>query len=148
MPLAITHVAEGARGAGRDPGEVTIACMLRVCVDEDLERAREGARATIPPYLAFSGYARYLSGLGYVSIVRSVTDSLARGDVAGATRQVPDELVDRTLVYGSVARCRARVDEYRRTGVQLPVILARPAEGVPWREALGRTLDALAPRPA
>jgi 5,10-methylenetetrahydromethanopterin reductase len=142
---AVAHVREGARASGRDPAAVRIAAMLRVCVDPDLDRAREGARATIPAYLTFAGYARYVTALGYGAVVRGVADALARGDTRAALGQVPDELVDRTQVYGDAARCRARVAAYREAGCELPVILARPAREVGWPEALTRALDALAP---
>lgn len=147
LPEAVAQVREGARASGRDSGAVRIAAMLRVCLDDDLGRAREGARATIPRYLTFAGYARYVTALGYGTVVRAVADALGRGDTAAALRQVPDELVDRTQVYGDAARCRARVAAYREAGCELPVVLARPAVGVDWPEALRRALDALAPAP-
>lgn len=145
LPDRVDRVREGAQTSGRDPAAVTIAAILRVCVDDDVDRAREGARATIPLYLTFGGYARYLTTIGYEAVVRAVADALGRGDHAAALRQVPDELVDRTQVYGDAARCRARVEAYRRAGCELPVILARPAHGVGWETALARALDALAP---
>lgn len=145
LPEAIARVADGARAAGRDPSAVTIGSMVRVCVDEDEARAREGARASIPLYLTFDGYARYVSGIGYERVVSAVREALARGDEAEAARQVPDELVERTQVFGTAARCRARVEEYVRAGVQRPVILARPPAGVSWTDAFTRTMEALAP---
>jgi alkanesulfonate monooxygenase SsuD/methylene tetrahydromethanopterin reductase-like flavin-dependent oxidoreductase (luciferase family) len=145
LPAAIARVREGAHASGREPGAVTIAAMLRVCVDDDLDRAREGARATIPLYLTFAGYARYLATLGYEAVVRAVAEALARGDTAAALRQVPDELVERTQVYGDAARCRLRIAAYREAGCELPVVLARPARDVGWEDALARTLRALAP---
>lgn len=145
LPEARARVAEGAAAAGRDPGAVRIGAMLRVCVDDDLGRAREGARATIPLYLTFPGYARYLTAIGFGTVVGAVSAALARGDERAALAQVPDELVERTQVFGDAARCRARVEAYRRAGCELPVILARPAAGVGWTDAIDRALAALAP---
>jgi alkanesulfonate monooxygenase SsuD/methylene tetrahydromethanopterin reductase-like flavin-dependent oxidoreductase (luciferase family) len=145
LPEAIRAVADGAHAAGRDPAAVTIASMVRVCVDDDEARALEGARASIPLYLTFDGYARYVTTLGYGSVVAAVREALARGDEAGAARQVPDELVERTHVFGRAERCRARVQAYVRAGVERPVILARPSPGAGWDETFRRTMDALAP---
>ncbi|MBI2322711.1 MAG: LLM class flavin-dependent oxidoreductase [Chloroflexi bacterium] len=144
LPEAIGHVTAGAREAGRDPAAVAIACILRVCLDDDLERAREAARASLPLYLRFDGYARFFRGLGYQGMVDSVRAALARGDVLGAARQVPDDLVEQTTVYGDAARCCARLEAYRRAGVQLLRIAPHPV-GVSWHEAVQRTMDALAP---
>lgn len=144
LPEAIGHVAAGARRAGRDPAAVAIACILRVCLDDDLERAREAARASLPLYLRFDGYARFFRGIGYQGMVDAVRAALARGDVLAAARQVPDDLVEQTTVYGDAARCRARLEAYRRAGVQLLRIAPHPV-GVSWHEAVQRTMDALAP---
>jgi len=78
--------------------------------------------------------------------VTAVREALRDGDEARAAREVPDELVERTHVFGPAARCRARVAEYQRAGVQRPVILARPVPGASWPETLERTMSALAPR--
>jgi alkanesulfonate monooxygenase SsuD/methylene tetrahydromethanopterin reductase-like flavin-dependent oxidoreductase (luciferase family) len=145
IPEAVGWVAEGARKSGREPEAVTIASMVRVCVDDDEARAREGARVSIPLYLTFDGYARYVTAIGYGTVVTAVRDALGRGDEAEAARQVPDELVTRTHVFGPVHRCRARVAEYVRAGVQRPIILPRPAPGLGWPETLERTMTALAP---
>jgi 5,10-methylenetetrahydromethanopterin reductase len=147
LPETIAHVAEGARTAGRDPAAVTIASMVRVCVDDDEAQAREGARASIPLYLTFDGYARYVTAIGYARVVAAVREALGRGDERAAARQVPDELVERTHVFGSPARCRARVQEYVRAGVERPVILARPSPGAGWDETFRRTMEAVAPAP-
>ncbi len=147
LPERVARVREGAEASGRDPGAVTIGTMLRVCVDDDLDRAREGARATIPLYLTFPGYARYLTAIGYEAVVRAVAEAVQRGDEAGALCQVPDELVERTQVYGDPARCQARVEAYRQAGCELPVVLARPARDVGWETALTRALAALGPGP-
>jgi alkanesulfonate monooxygenase SsuD/methylene tetrahydromethanopterin reductase-like flavin-dependent oxidoreductase (luciferase family) len=144
---AVGWVADGAQTSGRQPGAVTIASMVRVCVDDDEARAREGARQSIPLYLTFDGYARYVTAIGYGQVVTAVREALRRGDDAIATRQVPDELVTRTHVFGPAARCRSRVAEYCRAGVQRPVILPRPAPGLSWPETLERTMAALAPGP-
>jgi 5,10-methylenetetrahydromethanopterin reductase len=146
VPRVVQQVVEGARRAGRDPAAVTVASIVRICLDDDLERAREAARATIPRYLGFEGYARYLESIGYGSVVAEGQAALARGDAAAALRAVPDELVQRTQVFGDAARCRARVEEYRRAGIELPVISGRQIPGVSWRELMQRTLDAFAPR--
>jgi alkanesulfonate monooxygenase SsuD/methylene tetrahydromethanopterin reductase-like flavin-dependent oxidoreductase (luciferase family) len=145
---AVGWVAEGAHSAGRDPGAVTIGSMVRVCVDDDEARAREGARQSIPLYLTFDGYARYVSAIGYGTVVTAVREAILAGDESRAVREVPDELVVRTHVFGTAARCRARVAEYQHAGVERPVILARPAPGAPWPETLERTMSALAPRRA
>ncbi|MBI4507641.1 MAG: LLM class flavin-dependent oxidoreductase [Chloroflexi bacterium] len=145
IPEAIGHVAEGARRVGRDPSRVVVACMLRVLVDDDLARAREAARRLLVMYVGFGSYARYFAAIGYADIVAGVGAALARGDAEAAARQVPDELVDSTAVYGDATRCREQLAAYLRAGVQLAVAMPRQTSA-PWDVTLQHALEALAPR--
>ena len=144
IPGAVEEVRETARAAGRQSTAVTIAGLVRVCLDDDQERARDGVRASIPLYLTFPGYARFLTGLGYGAVVEAGRAAYARGDVAAAAAAVPDELVDRVGVYGGAERCRERLERFRAAGLDLPIVSVRRSEGE-WETALARAIDALGP---
>jgi 5,10-methylenetetrahydromethanopterin reductase len=144
LPGMIARVREAAVSAGRAPGAVAIAALARTCLDDDLDRARDGARASLPLYVGFPAYARYLRALGYGAVVDAVHAALARDDQAAAIAAIPDELVDRLTVYGPPDRCRAGVERLRAAGVDLPIVSARPADG-DWDGALPRAIDAFAP---
>lgn len=146
IPAAISEIRDAATAAGRDPSEVTIAMLVRVCLDDDLDRAREGARASIPLYVTFPGYARHLRGLGYGAVVDASQAAYARGDLAAAAGAIPDELVDRVSVYGSAERCRAGLERFRAAGIDLPIVSARRTVE-DWETTLERAIDAFGPRP-
>jgi 5,10-methylenetetrahydromethanopterin reductase len=134
------HVARGAERAGRDPARIAIAALVTTCVDDDEARAREAVRASIPMYLTFDGYGRHVAALGFGDAVVEVRAHAQRGDMAAATRAVPDGLVDRTCAYGPAERCRAKVEAFRQAGVDLPVISARTS-GAPWQETYERVIE-------
>jgi alkanesulfonate monooxygenase SsuD/methylene tetrahydromethanopterin reductase-like flavin-dependent oxidoreductase (luciferase family) len=54
--------------------------------------------------------------------VRAIRAAHAAGDRAGALAAVPDEMVDAINVVGDQARVRDTIAEYRRAGVDVPVI--------------------------
>jgi 5,10-methylenetetrahydromethanopterin reductase len=146
LPEMIAEIREAAVSAGRAPTEVTISTLVRTCLDDDPDRARDGARASLPLYVSFPGYARYLRALGYGAVVDAVQAALGRGDQAAATAAIPDELVDRLTVHGPPDRCRAGVERFRAAGVDLPIISPRPPDG-DWDSALPRAVEVFAPGP-
>ena len=144
IPDMVSVVRTAAVEAGRDPRDVTIAMQIRVCIDDDTDRAREGARASLPLYLRFPGYARHLRALGYGAVVDAVHAASARGDERAAVAAIPDELLDRVAVYGPPERCRAGVERFRAAGLDLPIISTRNP-GDDWTATLERAIDTFAP---
>lgn len=136
------HVARGAERAKRDPARLTIAALITTCLDDDTARAREAVRASIPMYLTFDGYSRHVAALGFGDAVAAVRSAMERGEIAAATRAVPDALVERTAAYGPAERCRAKIEEFRQAGVGLPIISARTS-GAPWHETYERVIATL-----
>jgi alkanesulfonate monooxygenase SsuD/methylene tetrahydromethanopterin reductase-like flavin-dependent oxidoreductase (luciferase family) len=140
----IPGMIEEVRAAGRGERQVIIAMQVRTCLHEDLDRAREGARASLPLYLTFPGYARHLRGLGYGAVVEAVQAAWTAGDRARAAAAIPDELLDRVTVYGPPERCRAGLERFRAAGLDLPIVSIRAA-GEDWLTTLRRAIDVLAP---
>ena len=52
----------------------------------------------------------------------AIAEAWARGDRAAAERAVSDALIDATSIAGTPEQCRERIDAYRRSGIDLPII--------------------------
>ncbi|TDD33343.1 LLM class flavin-dependent oxidoreductase [Actinomadura sp. KC06] len=121
---AVATVRESAADAGREPADVEIVCVVHTCLADDAEAAARGACAIVPRY-ALHPAAPSLFGdpLGIVQ-------ELARaGDWAGAVRHVPQHVADSFVAHGDAAACGARIEEYRKAGVDLPVLYPVPVDG-------------------
>jgi probable F420-dependent oxidoreductase len=117
------QLAEGARRAGRDPGRIVVASLLPTMVGE----TREAALAALRPGLAFYAgffprYNRMMAEHGFPEEAAAIAEAWARGDRAAAERAVSDALIDATSIAGTPEQCRARVEEYRRSGLDLPIL--------------------------
>jgi 5,10-methylenetetrahydromethanopterin reductase len=143
IPAMVDQVRAAASTAGRDPRELVIAMQIRTCLSDDAGRAHDGARASLPVYLTFPGYARHLRSLGYGAVIEAVQSASARGDRVAAAAAIPDELVDRLSVHGSAEHCRAGLERFRAAGVDLPIVSARIADD-DWMTTLEQTIDAFA----
>jgi len=54
-----------------------------------------------------------------------------RGDREAAERSVSDALIDATSVAGTPEQCRARVEAYRQSGIDVPILSSAIRHGVP-----------------
>ena len=123
---AAQHVGRGAARAGRDPREIDVASLIPCAVAASRQDALDGLRPGIAFYAGFfPRYNRLLAESGFAEAVRVVKQAWDRGDQDGATRAVPDELIDAVAIAGTAEDCRERVQAYRRAGLQLPIISGR-----------------------
>lgn len=120
----LAAIGETLRRAGRERASFTVAPYLPVLVTDD----EPAARGVLRRHLAF-----YIGGMG-----RFYRETVARhgfGDVAEEVRRlwearqrdaaahaVTDALLDTFAVVGDAKRCRARLEDYRAAGADLPII--------------------------
>ena len=139
------QVAEGARRANREPGRIVIASLLPTMVGE----SRAAALAALRPGLAFYAgffprYNRMMAEHGFAEEAAAVAEAWSRGDRVAAEHAVSDALIDATSIAGTPEQCRARIEEYRRCGLDLP-ILSPFARGSEARSRFEAVIRACAP---
>jgi probable F420-dependent oxidoreductase len=144
---ALGWVAEGARAAGRDPGELDCVIRLPVAVDEDEEVLNFMARRLVTSYAAVDVYNRSLSAQGFEAEASAVGDAWRGGDRDQANAAVTDDMLEQLLIMGDAASCRARLEEFRNAGVKTPVLLPFSVAGDPRdrAEKVRAAVRALAP---
>jgi alkanesulfonate monooxygenase SsuD/methylene tetrahydromethanopterin reductase-like flavin-dependent oxidoreductase (luciferase family) len=101
-----------------------------VCPTADASIAREVGRRLIAAYLTVPAYAAFHAWLGRGEALRPMQDAWAAGDRKGALAAIPDHVVDELLVHGRPEACRERVEQYRASGLDTPVVMVVPAHGV------------------
>ena len=117
------QLTEAAQRVGRDPAKIEMTSLLPTSVGE----TREGALAALRPGIAFymgffPRYNRMMAEHGFPAEAADVAEAWARGDKEAAERAVSDALIDATTASGTPEQCRARLDAYRQSGMDLPII--------------------------
>ena len=117
------HLAEGAAKAGRDPGGIALTTLLPTAVAD----TREEALALLRPGLAFYAgffprYNRMMAEHGFTEEAAAITAAWAQGDREAAERAVSDAMIDATSVCGTPSQCRVKVEAYRASGIDLPIL--------------------------
>ena len=133
-------IEQGARRAGRDFSAIEIGLMLVVSPDEDSRRGKDRARRFIALYLSlFPNIARET---GYpADWLERLRETFFAEGVEAAGRLVDDATVDALTAAGTPAECQAKIAEYRRSGVDLPVMVALDG-------AIDQTIELLGPASA
>jgi alkanesulfonate monooxygenase SsuD/methylene tetrahydromethanopterin reductase-like flavin-dependent oxidoreductase (luciferase family) len=117
------QLTEPAGRAGRDARAIEITSLLPTAVGE----TREEALAMLRPGLAFYAgffprYNRMMAAHGFAEEAAAIAEAWARGDREAAERAVSDALIDATSVAGTPAQCRDKIEAYRASGIDLPIL--------------------------
>ena len=140
------HIAAGAERAGRDPAEVDVTALLPAAAADDPADAFAALRPGVAMYTGFfPRYNRMSADQGFGDEAATIAEAWARGDHEAATRAVSDEHIDSVCIAGTPARCRERIEAYRASGIDLPMI-APAAGGADPKAMTETTIRACAPR--
>ncbi len=121
---AAGHLAAGAARAGRSVNEIEMASLLPTSVDRDRKTAYDRVRPVLSFYVGFfPRYQRLVREAGFGGPADAASEAFSRGDRAGALAAIPDEMVAALTVSGTAADARARIAEYRRSGIALPILM-------------------------
>ena len=117
------RLAEGAARAGRDPSRIAITSLLPTAVASSREQALDLMRPGLAFYAGFfPRYNRLIAAHGFADEAAAIAEAWSRGDRAAAERAVTDAMVDATSIAGTPAQCRQRIEAYRESGIDLPII--------------------------
>ena len=142
---ARARVAAGAARAGRDPAAIEIASLFPASVAPDRDVALAAARPGLAFYAGFfPRYNRLLAESGFPAEAAAIAKAWSEGDTAAATRAVTDEMLAATGIAGTPAQCRERVEAYRDSGLDLPII-SPFARGAGAKERFLAAIEACAP---
>ncbi len=123
---------EGAARAGRtiDPESFDIAPGVNVCIDEDVDRARDQMRHFIALYVGGMGsrrrnfYNSLVQRYGFEDAAREIQDLYLDGKKDEAAAAVPAELIDTITLVGPREKVRDRLAVYREAGVGTLIVSA------------------------
>jgi alkanesulfonate monooxygenase SsuD/methylene tetrahydromethanopterin reductase-like flavin-dependent oxidoreductase (luciferase family) len=117
------QLSDAARQAGRDSSVIEVTTLLPTAVAD----MREAALATLRPGVAlyagyFPRYNRLMAEHGFVSEAAEIAAAWTRGDRAAAEHAVSDAMIEATSIVGTPEQCRTRIEAYRGSGVDTPLL--------------------------
>jgi 5,10-methylenetetrahydromethanopterin reductase len=133
---AVSEIAAGAREAGRDPSDITVAAWLTAYVVDDRAAGLGRAKRWLATMLSIPRQGELLlEGAGFptdiLAPIRAVVSGYPHsGDPDAAAAHIPDEIADRLTLVGTPHRILERIEEYRDAGVDIPVLGLAPLREV------------------
>jgi probable F420-dependent oxidoreductase len=118
--------------------DTELIARIFVCPTTDAEAARMIARRALTGYLTVPAYFAFHEWLGRRELIQPMMDRWNAGDRKGAGAAIPEPVVDDLVIHGDFDTCSERVDAYRKSGLDTPVIAILPTPGVDSIEAARR----------
>jgi probable F420-dependent oxidoreductase len=132
----VVKVNEIVQGASADGTAKEIVARIFVCPSEDTDAVRTSARFAIAAYLNVPVYAAFHEWLGNGPLLQGMWDAWKAGDRKAALAAIPDEIVDRLIVHGSIDECRAHLARYGANGVTTAAVALLPLAKFDIHEAI------------
>jgi 5,10-methylenetetrahydromethanopterin reductase len=121
---ALGELAEGAKIAGRQVSEIEPTLFATAFISDDLEAARRPARKLLSRYGALRFYGNMMAHSGFDKEITAIR--AAGRDADAAIKAVSNELIDATLLVGSEARVRERLQELCAPGIGTAILFTNP----------------------
>jgi alkanesulfonate monooxygenase SsuD/methylene tetrahydromethanopterin reductase-like flavin-dependent oxidoreductase (luciferase family) len=128
----VAGVVHGAAG-GTDK---EIVARIFVAPTTDGDSVRQLGKMAIAAYLNVPVYAAFHEWLGRGDALTGMWDQWKGGDRKAALDEIPDEVVDELIVWGTPEECRAHIQRYVDNGVTTPAPAILPFPGVDVRQAV------------
>lgn len=120
---ARTHIAEGASRTHRKPADIAVTTLLPTAVAGTIEEARNDIRPGLALYAGFfPRYNKLLAEHGFEAEAADIARGWAAGEKDAAIRAVSDAMIDATSIAGPPEYCRERLEAYRQSGIDTPII--------------------------
>jgi len=117
------QLADGANRAGRNPNAILVTSLLPTAIGATRKEALDALRPGLAFYAGFfPRYNRMMAEHGFRDEAAAIAAAWSRGDREAAERAVSDALIDATSVAGTPEQCREHIAEYRRSGIDLPIL--------------------------
>ena len=140
---AYETVADTARGAGRDPDDITVIPQILAAVDDDAKAARHPIKRYVALYIGnYEAYRTIIAEL-FPDETAAIAEAWNDGEQETAIDLVTDEMLAEFGVAGTPPNARDQLRDVLAVDAVDSVIIYPPA-GLP-RKMLDRTIDELSP---
>ncbi|MDA2920326.1 LLM class flavin-dependent oxidoreductase [Desulfobacterota bacterium AH_259_B03_O07] len=129
------YILDGANKAGRNASDIDVTNGIPSFISDDLEAARNAGKRGLSGYTRFPFYQRMIRNIGFGDVIDKIQDGTKPAEAFS------DELLDAIALVGPPDRCRARLEDHRSAGVDLPIIVPGPVGKQSNIEVMKNTLE-------
>jgi 5,10-methylenetetrahydromethanopterin reductase len=123
MHKSINVAHETAKQHGRKPADIVATVGLPVFLHDDLKVAYAAAQRGLAFYGALPFYNRLIARSGFESAANALMAAAKRSDATAMATAITEPMIDSLALVGPEARCLERLEQYRKLGAELPIIV-------------------------
>jgi alkanesulfonate monooxygenase SsuD/methylene tetrahydromethanopterin reductase-like flavin-dependent oxidoreductase (luciferase family) len=120
-----------------------IGNRIRTCICDDEIEAKAVLRRTVTNYALMPNYRNYWKEAGYVDEMTAIEEAVGGGRLGDVGKYIPDRWLADIALFGSAAKVRDGLEEWRAAGIRTPILVPLSADG-DQRTALRQVFDAFA----
>jgi len=110
---------------------IDTTCQIITCVSEDAEKAVIRAKKTIAFYVSLGSiYRDFLSKNGFKKETANIFDEYKKSGLKTNYEFVSDSMLNELTICGTPSKCIKKLQKFRQTGIDLPIIQFNPIDNV------------------
>ena len=128
---ARSHMAESLKDVPKERIDAGffIGDMLPICIDDDVEAAKNISKRTLTSYLSLPNYRNYWKECGYVEEMEAVEAALERRDRDALPGLMTDRWLADCTLFGTVSDVRRGLEEWFAAGMSTPILVPSSTKG-------------------
>ncbi|MAH21976.1 MAG: hypothetical protein CMO12_04100 [Thaumarchaeota archaeon] len=126
--FVLPHIKIGAEKAGRSVNEIDIASFIITCISNDKSAALRAARKAILGYSMLPHIFSMFEREPFLESMKRVRETCLHEGPEKAAEEIPESVVNELSISGPPSIVIAKLQEYTRAGVTLPILYFSPVE--------------------
>jgi alkanesulfonate monooxygenase SsuD/methylene tetrahydromethanopterin reductase-like flavin-dependent oxidoreductase (luciferase family) len=107
--------------------KIDVACQLITCVHHDSEKAIERAKKTLAFYISVGKiYREFLAENGFAKETSAIYDEFKKSGFGQNHELVSNSMLESLAIYGTPEECIKKLERFRKTGLDLPILQFNP----------------------
>jgi len=111
--------------------KIDASLQIITCVNEDSEKAMIRAKKTLAFYVSVGKiYREFLTSNGFENETKNIFEEYEKNGLESNHELVPESMVSELCIAGTPDECKTQLQQFRETGIDLPIIQFNPTDNV------------------
>ena len=107
--------------------KIDVTCQIITAVSHDSEEALKRVKETMAFYVSVGKvYREFLAKNGFSNETKNIFDEFKKSGFKSNAELVTDSMVNSLTIYGTPEECKIKLQNFRETGIDLPIIQFNP----------------------
>ena len=111
--------------------KIDVTCQIITCIAEDSDVAIDRAKKTLAFYVSVGKiYREFLAKNGFRDETYNIFDEFKKSEFKSNHELVTDSMLHSLCIAGTPTECKKQLQNFRETGINLPIIQFNPVGGI------------------